>query len=138
MFGERLVGQSETVHGYIRVGELDDLIDDVGSEEGEESSEGSISAASTAALEEEVRKLDLATIRRLQGVYASVRKEKERGRPGVEEGQPEGLEAGTAQDAVATATGSPHRSYWAARIRKTSSKPSPNASTPDEAESCNW
>lgn len=30
VLGERLVGQSETVHGYIREGELDELIDDAG------------------------------------------------------------------------------------------------------------
>lgn len=30
VLGERLVGQSDTVHGYLREGELDDLIDDAG------------------------------------------------------------------------------------------------------------
>lgn len=30
VLGERLVGQSDTVHGYVREGELDDLIDDAG------------------------------------------------------------------------------------------------------------
>lgn len=30
VLGERLVGQSDTIHGYLREGELDDLIDDAG------------------------------------------------------------------------------------------------------------